>query len=158
MYVKSENVHTNAGDRMRKSNQTALAALLKTTQLGQVDIRSLLDTAMEPRLRCALNDQLREYESIETEAFSIALQRGWELPEMDTAHRFLRDRMMRMKLGGRNTDSRIADLMIQMHTRGMIRSLQERNRAPEQDDKIRILSQKLLDCETAGIRQMQSFL
>ena len=158
MYVKSKNVHTNAGDRMSKSNQTSLAALLKTTQLGQVEIRSLLDTAMEPRLRCALNDQLREYESIEAEAFSIALQRGWELPELDTAHRFLRDRMMRMKLGGRNTDSRIADLMIQMHTRGMIRSLQERNRTQEQDDKIRILSQKLLDCETAGIRQMQYFL
>ncbi len=158
MYVLMENVHTNEGDRMTNRNQTTLASLLKTAQRGQVEIRSLLDTAMEPQLRCALESQLREYESIETEAHVIALQRGWDLPEMDTAHRFLRDRMIRMKLGGRNTDSRIADLMIQMNTRGMIRNLQERNRVQETDSNVRILSQKLLDCETAGIRQMQSFL
>lgn len=158
MYVKLKNVHTNAGDRMRNNNQTHLASLLKTSQLGQVEIRSLLDTAMEPQLRCALVNQLREYESIETEAFSIALQRGWDLPEMDAAHRFLTDRRIRMKLSGRSTDSRIADLMIQMNTRGMIRSLQERNRSQEPDSKVKTLSQKLLDCEAAGIRQMQSFL
>ena len=143
---------------MRNSNQNTLTSLLKTAQQGQVEIRSLLDTAMEPRLRCALENQLREYESIETEAQKIALQRGWDLPEMDTARRFLRDRMVRMKLGSSYTDSRIADLMIQMNTRGMIRSMQQRNRMQEQDNMVKILSQKLLDCENAGILKMQTFL
>ena len=158
MNVPSEIVHTIAGDENMNRNQTILTSLLKTAQLGQVDIRSLLDTAMTPQLRSSLEAQLREYEAIETEAHVLALQRGWELKEMDTARRFLRDRMTRMKLSGRNNDSRIADLLIQTHTKGMIRGLQELNRFPEKDSQIRILSQKLLDCENAGIRQMQTFL
>lgn len=140
------------------NNQILLSSLLRTVQKGQVEIRSVLDTAMKPGLRHTLQQQLREYDSIETEALSIARQRGWDLPEMDTALRFLTDRMIRMKLTGRNTDSRIADLLIQTNTRGMIRSLQVLNRYSEKDSNIRVLSQKLLDCETANIRQMQLFL
>ena len=140
------------------NNQPILSALLKTVQRGQVEIRSLLDAVMEPGLRSTLLQQLREFDSLETEAFSIALQRGWDLPEMDTLLRFLTDRKIRMQLSGRNTDSRIADLLIQMNTKGMIRSLQVLHKYPEKDPQIRILSQKLLDCETANILQMQSFL
>ncbi len=135
-----------------------LTSLLKTTQRSQVEIRSLLDTAMQPQLRSALETQLREYESIEAEAFTIALQRGWDLQEMDIVHRFLADRMTRLKASGCNSDSGIAGLLIQMNTMGMIRGIQERNRIPEKDTRIRILSQKLLDCENANIRRMQSFL
>ena len=140
------------------NNQILLSSLLRTVQKGQVEIRSVLDTAMKPGLRHTLQQQLREYDSIETEALAIARQRGWDLPEMDTALRFLTDRMIRMKLTGRNTDSRIADLLIQTNTRGMIRSLQVLNRYTDKDSNIRVLSQKLLDCETANIRQMQGFL
>ena len=140
------------------NNQILLSSLLRTVQKGQVEIRSVLDTAMKPGLRHTLQQQLREYDSIETEALAIARQRGWDLPEMDTALRFLTDRMIRMKLTGRNTDSRIADLLIQTNTRGMIRSLQVLNRYTDKDSNIRVLSQKLLDCETANIRQMQFFL
>jgi len=140
------------------NSQSHLSALLRTTQHGLVEIRSLLDTVMQPQLRCALENQLQEYESIEAEALTIALQRGWDLREMDPVQCFLRDRRTRMKLSGRNTDSRIADILIQMNTKGMIRALQERNRFPEKDPQIQILSQKLLDCETANIRQMQLYL
>ena len=58
-----------------------LSSVLKTTQMGQVGIRSVLDTTMCPSLRKALESQLREYDSIESEAHAIASQRGWELPE-----------------------------------------------------------------------------
>ena len=95
---------------------------------------------------------------METEAYTIALQRGWDLPELDPGRRFLRDRMIRMKLSGPHPDSRIADLLIQGNTKGMIRGLRQLHQLESRDQQIRILSQKLLDCETAHIRQMQSFL
>ena len=139
-------------------NQQFLSALLKTIQIGQVEIRSVLDTSMRSSLRNTLQQQLREYDSIETEAFSIALQRGWELPELDPGRRFLKDRLIRLKLNGRNTDSRIADILIQGNTKGMIQGLKNLHQFDGQDHQIRILSQKLLDCETAHIRQMQTFL
>lgn len=141
-----------------KNSKEILSSLLKTTQMGQVGIRSVLDTSMRPGLRKALEDQLREYDSIETEAHFLATQRGWELRELDPAVRFLSDRMARMKLSGRNTDSKIADMMIQGNTRGMIKSLKNIHQFDGKDTQIHILSQKLLDCETANIRQMQSFL
>ncbi len=140
------------------SNHTLLTELLKTAQLGQVEIRSLLDTVMQPQLRSTLKKQLQEYESIETEALAIALRRGWELPEMDTVLRFLTDRVIRLKLSGQNTDSRIADILIQRNTKGIIRGLRQLHRSSSEDPQIRILSQKLLDCENANIRQMQTFL
>lgn len=141
-----------------KNNKEILSSVLKTTQMGQVGIRSVLDISMRPGLRKALESQLREYDSIETEAHSLATQRGWELPELDPAVRFMADKMTRMKLGGKNTDSKIADMMIQGNTRGMIKSLKNIHQFGGNDQQVRIISQKLLDCETANIRQMQSFL
>ena len=94
-----------------KNSKEILSSVLKTAQMGQVGIRSLLDTSMQPALRSALESQLREYDAIETEAHAIASQRGWEL------HQY-----------------------------------------PSRDDRVSGISQKLLDCETANIRQMQQFL
>ena len=141
-----------------KNSKDILSSLLKTTQMGQVGIRSVLDTSMRPGLRKALESQLREYDSIETEAHSIAAQRGWELRELDPAVRFMSDMMTRMKLRGKNTDSKIAGMMIQGNTRGMITGLKNIHQFPESDGQVSTLSQKLLDCENANIRQMQGFL
>ena len=132
--------------------------MLKTIQISQVEIRSVLDTPMPSSLRSTLETQLKEYDAMETEAYTIALQRGWELPEVDPGRRFLKDRITRMKLNVRNPDSRIADLLIRGNTDGMIRGLKNLHQLQTQDRQVRILSQKLLDCETANIRQMQGFL
>ena len=135
-----------------------LSSALKTTQMGQIGLRSVLDTTMKPQLRQALEDQLKEYDSIETEAHTIAFQRGWEVPELDPAVRFMADRVTRMKLMGRDSDSRIAAMMIQGNTRGMIKGLKNIHHMKQPDQRIQTLTQKLLDCETANIRQMQQFL
>ena len=141
-----------------KQNQQLLSSMLKTIQSSQVEIRSVLDTTLGSSLRNTLETQLKEYDSIETEAYTLALQRGWELPELDLGRRFLKDRMIRMKLNGHSTDSRIADLLIQGNTKGMIQGLRNLHQFEGQDQPIQTLSQKLLDCETAHIRQMQCFL
>ena len=84
--------------------------------------------------------------------YSIALQRGWELKELDPVVRRLTNRATRIRLTGRSTDSRIADIMIRRNTAAFIKGLQNFNALQNDDMQIRILSQKLLDCETAGIR------
>ena len=139
-------------------NREYLSFLLKTAQAGQVEIRSILDTSMDPGLRSALEEQLREYDSMETEALTIALQRGWELAVLDPGRSFLTDRATRFRLNCRNTDSAIADIMIQKNTKAMIRGLKNLHQFQDEDAQIRILSQKLLDCETASIRQLQQYL
>lgn len=141
-----------------KNSKELLSSILKTTQMGQVGIRSVLDTSMRPGLRKALQSQLHEYDSIETEAHAIATQRGWELKELDPAVRMMSDMMTRMKLGGRNTDSKIADMMIQGNTKGIIKGIKNLHQFDGEDEQIQILTQKLLDCENANIRQMQGYL
>lgn len=141
-----------------KNSREILSSLLKTTQMGQVGIRSVLDTSMGPGLRKALQSQLREYDTIETEAHTLASQRGWELPELDPAVRIMADMMTRARLTGRGSDTKIAGMMIQGNTRGMIKGLKNIHQYTGQDAPIRILSQKLLDCEAANIRQMQGYL
>ncbi len=141
-----------------KSSKEVLSSVLKTTQMGQVGIRSVLDNSMRPKLRKALESQLHEYDSIETEAHSLATQRGWDLAELDPGIRFMTDMMTRMQLNGKNTDSKIAAMMIQGNTKGMIKGLKNLHQLQQPDAQLQILSQKLLDCENANIRQMQSFL
>lgn len=141
-----------------KNSKEILSSVVKTAQMGQTGIRSVLNTSMRPSLRKALESQLREYDSIETEAHTIASQRGWELKELDPGVRMMTDMMTRMKLHGRNTDSKIADMMIQGNTRGMVKGLKNLHQFPSSDSQVQMVSQKLLDCETANIRQMQGYL
>lgn len=143
---------------MKMNSKEMLSSLLKTTQMGQVGIRSVLDTTMRPGLRNALESQLKEYDAIESEAHRIACQRGWELRELDPGVRLMADMMTRTKLAWGNTDSKIAGMMIQGNTRGMITGLKNIHQFNKQDEQVKILSRKLLDCETANIRQMQGFL
>lgn len=141
-----------------KNSQKVLTSVLKTTQMGQIGIRSVLDTRMRPALRKALEQQLREYDQIETEAHALASQRGWELPELDPAVRMMSNMVTRMKLTGSGSESRIADMMIQGNTKGMVKGLRNTHQFPMEDSQISALSQKLLDTENANIRQMQAFL
>lgn len=141
-----------------KNGKQILSAILKTTQLGQTGIRSVLDTSMRPGLRKTLETQLREYDALEREAHSIASRRGWELRDLDPAVRMMTDFKSRMQLRHSNTDSKIASMMIQENTKAMIQGLKLIHQYPESDLQINVLSQKLLDCETANIRQMQPFL
>ena len=140
------------------NSEALLTSLLKTTQMGQIGIRSVLDTGMDADLRKALESQLREYDAIETEAHTLAGQRGWELRELDPAVRIMADMMTRARLNGRDRDTRIAEMMIRGNTRGMIKGLKNLHQYTGKDTSVRILSQKLLDCEEANIRQMQQYL
>lgn len=141
-----------------KTSKEVLTSILKTTQMGQTGIRSVLDRAMGSDIRQALNSQLREYDSIESEARTMAVQRGWDLEDLDPALRLMSDMTARMRLNGRNTDSKIAGMMIQGNTQGMIKGLKTIHQFSSEDEPIKTLSQKLLDCENANIRQMQRFL
>lgn len=141
-----------------KNSKEMLSSILKTTQMGQIGIRTVLDTSMRPGLRKALESQLQEYDIIESEAHAIAGQRGWELPELDPAVRFMAGMMSRMQLAGGNHDSKIAGMMIQGNTRGMIKGIKNQHQFNKQDEQVNCLTQRLLDCENANIRQMQNFL
>ena len=141
-----------------KNSKDLLSSVLKTTQMGQIGIRGCLKACISEPLRNVLNSQLKEYDAIETEAHSLASHRGWELPELDPAVRFMTDAMIRMKLRGTRNNSKIADMMIKGNTKGIVKGVRNLHQLGEPDEKLRVLCQKLLDCEKTSIRQMEGFL
>ena len=135
-----------------------LSSIMKTTQMGQTGIRAVMEQSVRSDLRSALQSQLREYDEIETEAYALAAARGWELEELDPAVKAMSRMWSRMNLTYGNVDSKIAAMMIQGNTRGMIKGLKNRHHAKNPDTGILSLSQKLLDTEEANIRQMQGYV
>lgn len=138
-------------------SREVLTSLLKAAQRGQTVIRSVLDQAMDTELADILKDQLQELMEIESESRSLASQRGWELEELKLAERFLSDRRSRRKLRFEESNSAIAELMIQSNIKTKILGLKALHGYPA-GNGISILSQKLIDCQTTTIQQLESFL
>lgn len=141
-----------------KSNKDVLASILKTTQMGQVGIRAVTDYVSRVDLKTALQDQLKEYDAIEREANAIAASRGWELKDLDPMAKMMSKMYSRTNLSFGNADSKVAAMMIQGNTRGMIKGLKNIHHCQDADNRVKTVSQKLLDCEAANIKQMQGYL
>lgn len=141
-----------------KDSKDLLTSVLKTTQMGQIGIRSVLKNPLRPTLRMALNGQLQEYDNIEKEALLIATQKGWSLDNLDPAIKNMTNIMVKTKLYFGDMDSKAAAMMIHGNTRGMIKSLKNLHHINNSDQRISLLTQKLIDCEIDNIRQMQGFL
>jgi len=141
-----------------KGSKDVLSSILKTTQMGQIGIRSILKTPLRSSLRSELNSQLREYDSIEQEAHGIALSRGWVLKELDPAIKGMTNMMTLSRLSFGNIDSKAAAMMIQGNTRGIIKGFKNLNQYPPSDQRITNLAHKLIDFEENNNRQLQGFL
>ena len=125
-----------------KGSKDILSSILKTTQMGQTGIRCVLE----------------EYDSIEQEAQSIASSRGWTLEELDPTVKSMAKMVTRTRLSFGNVNSKVAAMMIQGNTRGIIKGYKNIHQLYESDERVSTLTQKLLDCESANVKQMQGFL
>ena len=141
-----------------KTSKELLSSITKTAQMGQVGVRSVMNYAKNERLRDALHSQLKEYDMIEQEAQQIATMRGWDIQELEPAAKLMSQTYARANLMVGNTDSRIAAMMINGNTKGMIKSIKNKHHSNQSDLRISKLSDKLLAHETAKIRQMQEYL
>lgn len=141
-----------------KDSKDILSSLLKTTQMGQVGIRSVEKAANGTQLKQALKSQLEEYNKIEEQTYALAKQRGWQLAELNPMARTMADMATRGKLMYGKNDSKIAEMMVQGNTRGVIKSLKNLHRYHQNDGQVTAMAQKLLDCENENIKQMEGFL
>lgn len=139
-------------------SKSVLDGLISNVQMGQTGIRSVLDRAVRTDLRRDLHDQLAEYDTVETKAHSIAQARGWELKEVNPAIKAMSNMIARAKLTVGRPDSKIAAMMIQGNTRGMILGLKDMHRCKNLDPEVESLSKKLLEIEQSNIAQMQGYL
>lgn len=141
-----------------KTSKELLSSITKTAQMGQLGIKSVMEYAQNSKLKEALHSQLKEYDLIEQEALMIADQRGWDIQQLNPATKIMSQSYARANLIVGNTDSRIAAMMINGNTRGMIKSIKNQHHSCQNDQRINKLSDKLLSFENANIQQMQEYL
>ena len=141
-----------------KDSHKILNSLLSTVQMGQVGIRAVMKKAVRTDFKKALQSQLKEYDNFENQAFNIAAARGWELKEVDPAVKAMANMVSRTKLAFGAQDSKIAAMMIEGNTRGIIMGLKDLHQGHQIDKQVVDLSQRMMDTEEANIKQMQGFL
>lgn len=141
-----------------KGSKDLLSSALKTTQMGQIGIRSVLKCHVSPQLQEALKSQLHDYDALEQEAHAIAAARNWPVKELDPGIKAMTDMMTRTRLSFGNTSSKAAAMMIQGNTRGLIKGLKNLHHYSGSDTAVAELTRKLLACEKDNIQQMQGFV
>lgn len=141
-----------------KTNKELLTSVLHTVQMGQTGIRAVRNNAIRPALRDELDQQLQEYDTIEKEALRLAGARGWELSNVNPAVRQMSRIMSRARLMGGEIDSKIAGMLIQGNTRGIILGVKNLNRCNQSDAQITQLAEKLLNRENINIQKSQPYL
>ncbi|MBQ9761584.1 MAG: hypothetical protein IJV82_00720 [Oscillospiraceae bacterium] len=141
-----------------KNDKEILSSLIKTVQMGQSGIRCVQHKAKNHDLRQALHDQLEEYDAIEEKAYDLATRRGWLIGALDPSVERMASIMSRMKLIGGETDSKIAGMLVQGNTKGMIKSLRDIHRAKDHDSQVKTLAYDLVEREKENIRQASEFL
>ena len=141
-----------------KGSKDVLSSVIKTAQMGQIGIRSVLNTPLRASLQDALRSQLREYDKIEREALSLASSRGWELKQQSPSIKYMTNMMTTTRLRFGDSSSKAAAMMIQGSTKGIIKGYKNLNQFSDPDERVSELARKLLQCEQANIQQMQGFL
>ena len=141
-----------------KGSQDVLSSVIKTAQMGQIGVRSVLNAPLRTNLKDALRSQLREYDAIEREALVLASGKGWELKDLNPAVKRMSNMMTKMKLAYGDPSSKTAAMMIQGNMKGIIKGYRDLNQFAAPDERISSLYRKLLDCEKENIQQMQGFL
>lgn len=140
------------------NSQRVLNDIIKTSQMGINGINVVMNRTKQPALRQALKCQRREYSDIEQQAKLLAQQKGYKIDQLKPINRKMGALMSRGQLLTGETDSKIAGMMIQGNTRGMILSLKNMRRCDKPDQQVAVLAQKLLDTEKNNIVSMQGFV
>ena len=140
------------------NSQRVLNDIIKTSQMGINGINVVMDKTTQPALRQALKVQRREYSDIEQQAKLLARQKGYRIDQLKPISRKMGALMSKGQLMMGEPNSKIAGMMIQGNTRGMILSLKNMRRCSQPDGQVAQLAQKLLDTEKNNIVSMEGFV
>ena len=130
-----------------------LRSIRQSTEMGCSGIRAVLPEAQNPAMQSALRSQWKEYDSVYAEADRLLRERVNPLAKYGS--------MLTAKLrvrSSRNTTARIAEMLVQGNTRGMVKSMQNLRAMGVLDPKVSSLSTRRLQTEQANIEEMTHFL
>ncbi len=136
-----------------------LNSIRQTTQMGCHGIRSVMNETLNQDLRKDLTSQLQEYQSIYTEADRLLKQKDAQAKNINPMAKYSSgmSAMLQARISA-DPSAKIAALMLQGNTRGMIKSIHNLRSMGTLDPKVASLSKRLLQTEQANIDQMKQYL
>lgn len=136
-----------------------LNSIRQTTQMGCYGIKTVIDETLDRDFRGALRSQFNEYEQIYNEADRLLQERGGRAKDINPMARYGSAMASKMRVRtSPDPTAKIAELMLQGNTRGMIKSMHNIRTMGVLDPKVSSLSKRLLQTEQANIDQMKSYL
>lgn len=135
-----------------------LQQICKSTQMGQSGIRAVYDRARDPAMKQALASQLREYDAIHHQADRLLSARGERAQQIPAMVLRFSGMGAQMRLARDGSSSKIAEMMIEGNTKGMVKSMRQNRALHALDPKVSGLSNRLLQTELTNIEQMKPFL
>ena len=136
-----------------------LQEIRKTTQMGCFGIETVMDETMHRGFRSALRSQLNEYEQIFNEADRMLKERGAQPKNISPFAKIGSAMSSKMKVRtSSEPTAKIAELMLQGNTKGMIKSMHNIRTMGVLDPKVSCLSNRLLQTEQSNIDQMKQYL
>lgn len=139
-------------------NHKVLNEIRKGTNMGLVGINCIIDAVDNTDIRNVLDEQRREYQSIYNEADRLLETYGAKKRNISPLARYGAIMSSKMKQTIDGSPARIAEMMIEGNTKGLIKSYRCRRRLHPTDPETRGLAEKLLQTEVHNIEQMKQFL
>ena len=140
------------------NSQRVLNDVIKTSQMGISGINVVMPKTSQPALRQALKVQRQEYSDIEQQAKLLARRKGYKIDQIKPITRRMSAMMSRGQLLMGEPNSKIAGMMIQGNTRGMILSLKNMRRCNRPDPQVAEVAQRLLETEKNNIDSLEGFV
>lgn len=140
------------------NSKKMLTSVLHTVQMGQSGIKCVKDQAVRPGLKLELSKQLAQYDAMESRARELAQKHKWQMKDIHPGILKMSDMMAKARLLGGERDSKIAGMLIQGNTRGMILGMKNLRQGQRADQDVRALTEKLVAQERTAIENSQSFL
>lgn len=135
-----------------------LNEIRKSTKMGQVGIHAVMKGGLSDEFHNVLKSQMEEYDAIYHEADSLLREHGGKEKNLSALAKWGNTMASSMKLKMDNSRSKIAQMMIEGNTKGMIKSIQSIRSMGVLDPKVSALSNRLLQTEQANIDQMKAYL
>ena len=140
------------------NSERVLNDIIKTCQMGIQGIDIVMDKTSEPALRQALKVQRKEYSDLEAEGKLLAQRKGVSIEQIGAVIKRMSAWLSRGQLLVGEPNSKIAGMMIQGNTRGVILVLKNTRRCDAHDEQIAELAQKLLVTQKHNIESMEPFV
>jgi len=141
------------------NNAQLLSYIHKNAAMGTRSIPQVLSLPQSKAMSRALNSQLEEYKNIARASEECAKRLGHDVAEPSALSRSMSSMMLRMQTMTDRSTSRLAELMIQGNTMGVIQMTKRLNQyLNHADPEITDLGKKLLATEERNIQQMKTYL